>query len=703
MKPLIFLLFISVNMYCQKFSFDNTTDTKVKKTLSIVVKNALDSKNKDAFDQALKTIKIKQVYSLEEPILNDYSDSNKQLVPLSIDLYRRIISGQLTYDFFDVFIKNSLDINCELNEKNLLYTILDHVATNTIENSKKQKEFLEYYALNYKINQEFRTLKIPLYYLLNSNYVYNGNKYKSDFIDQEIIILLLKNGAPVNSYDSNGNSLLDFAIMSKKNDLINYLADNGVDFTKINKEGKNSLFSAIETNNENLVKTYLEKFNGTISPTYLQGIKIGDANIYRSKTIAKMLINESLKNVTGLGEAVIFCYLFYNDKNAILNPLNFRISDDEIPTFVGLFDNEKLSTSERNLINKFEINYINDSKNFNSLISRLHKIPLFEKPVYYYSNIDEMAKGDRVALLENEIKKIDDIKFKELKTKLYAELRGIKIRVEIIQNEKIKIDKFYNSVKNTENAFWITPGDGASFWEYIALDDKNKFKKYKLCLLSKFENTSNESYKTVITVRYFYIDVVNTFSLFSSGENKGQRNFIDVTSYLEIPANSTKFVVTVCDFKEETIDYGILGSGSRTIDNLNPYSSWYNKYDGAIDNKYKQYQESLINQLRENNKLDTKKGWGNAYKEYCENCIIDIKNSKGPKWENNIWNDLIEKNGIIAMKNTSKYEFKQIVKNNKLLYKFIGNVLNLEKDKIYTSFDEMVLDLERTCKKINCE
>lgn len=698
---LLIFLVISFGFFAQEPTFSKNIVSK-KKNANTDLKSIIDKLSVESLDSYFK----KNRKLIDDPVSTvDFVHENglvgKEPLPVIHYVFQQYIKGNDNYKkMIEWYLKNDTEINSDFRGKSIIYYLLDDIATKKANETNKQVESIKMIidSKKFNVNDSYSTFLPPLPYLLRTHFDFLKKKYDPNYIDSELIKFLIGYGANLETYDQSGNNLMALALTKNDNDLIQFLIAKNINLLKTDNTGKDPLYYAIENSNEQVVQRIIENLNNKISPSYLHLINATNLDLYKNEKIKNILLDACYPNIKDISDIIIFSKTFYKEKKKMLNPIPIELNPITIPSFVNIFDNENLNKSEVTLIKDLKIKYINSSNGFSELISRLKVYPFFKINNYEESDY-KMIEGNKLTLLKNEIDNIPS-EYSSIKTKLTNEYSALLGRCNVIKENKKFEENFYKNVKIVDNFFWIAKGEGANFWEAISIDKHNKFNKIKLCLISQIQNNADIPHKVQLKVNYNYNKESNTlFGLANSGDSGSVTTY----SYIEIPPRTTLPLVTVYDFKETFFNYGILVQSSVTIDQEKPYSAYYFPYNGVISNEYIAKQAKIQNELRTFGKLSTKKGYDDIIQNQCDNCIVDEKKSKGPHWEEQgfIWKELVERNGVIAMKNGKKYEFKTKIRNGKLYFQFL-NITFYGLDKEYTDFDLLYNDLIKSCKQEYC-
>ncbi|MBR1410139.1 MAG: hypothetical protein IJ580_03470 [Prevotella sp.] len=166
------------------------------------------------------------------------------------------LNGKISADNAKATIASADEFVKPYNGKTPIYLILDYLAKHPKKDCAVAEELLKSFAANKKfdINLRYSSLMPPLAYLLRQNYDFLGGKFSKDYISDEALKAIIEAGATVNTYNTDGSSLMSFAITTENNYLQNYLADKGADMRHSDQGGQDDVFKIINTGNVTLLQ-----------------------------------------------------------------------------------------------------------------------------------------------------------------------------------------------------------------------------------------------------------------------------------------------------------------------------------------------------------------------------------------------------------------------------------------------------------------
>ena len=179
--------------------------------------------------------------------------------PLLFDATERILAGVCPPDMFWIILEAEGGLHGAFDGKTPLYIILDYIATHREEECEVAEGLLANLLgrSDFDVNYRYKDLLPPLPYLIRNNYNYL-NKFDKDYISDGVLRLLIEKGASVNTYDSDGNSLMVFAMDAESAYLQRYFIDKGIKLDKKNDSGKDAIYKAISEGRLELVKQLLD-------------------------------------------------------------------------------------------------------------------------------------------------------------------------------------------------------------------------------------------------------------------------------------------------------------------------------------------------------------------------------------------------------------------------------------------------------------
>jgi ankyrin repeat protein len=181
-----------------------------------------------------------------------------RMKPLLYDAVSRVLQGSCSVGMCEVIVRTGCNLNIAYDGKTPIYAILDYLATHTKDKCETAERLLSVFAsrTDFDVNYRHKSLLPPLAYLIRENHRFLG-RFNKAYLSDNVIKLLLDKGAPVNTFDDEGNSLMTFAIDTDNEFLQTYFISNGTDLAKKNKAGRDVMYKAIAEGRLELIEQLL--------------------------------------------------------------------------------------------------------------------------------------------------------------------------------------------------------------------------------------------------------------------------------------------------------------------------------------------------------------------------------------------------------------------------------------------------------------
>ena len=174
------------------------------------------------------------------------------------DVYAAVenaLSGKLPVSEACQSIKSG-DTGAPYGGKTPIYLVLDYLATHPKQQCQVAEQLLGAFIdkQGFDVNSRYSTLLPPLAYLIRSNYEFVGGRFSADYLSDEVLRRLIDAGASVNTYNSDGATLMNFAIDTGNHYLQSYFIGQGIDLRHNDAEGNDAVHHAIEQGEVALLK-----------------------------------------------------------------------------------------------------------------------------------------------------------------------------------------------------------------------------------------------------------------------------------------------------------------------------------------------------------------------------------------------------------------------------------------------------------------
>lgn len=251
------------------------------------------------------------------------------------------LSGEMSVDECkQAFQKGSL--TDPYNGKTPIYLVLDYLATHKEGDCQVAEQVLDIFLSrkDFDVNMRYSTLMPPLAYLIRSNYDYLGGKFSADYISDNVLKKLISAGAEVDTYNSDGSTLMSFALDTDNKYLQTYFLNNGIDLRHGDQEGKDDVYKIIAEGNLPLLKDALQK--RLVSLTFHQ-LKNDPKDFAHHKDMYNFLAQRFADEVSSYDEIVSFRKKF-NPKKGLVEQKYQKLAQNEIDaikTFDDIISVEK--------------------------------------------------------------------------------------------------------------------------------------------------------------------------------------------------------------------------------------------------------------------------------------------------------------------------------------------------------------------------
>lgn len=191
-------------------------------------------------------------------------------IPLIFDVVYNCLDGVCSPEMLDVVLETGADMYVPYRAKTVIYVVLDYIVNMPIQCCENAEEVLGVLIKHkIKINNRFSNLPTPMAYLMRTTKKVHGG-YNKDYVSEKVVLMMLKAGSKINSYDDDEGNLLDFALATESDNLASYLIRKGIDVRHNTKTGTNTLREAIAAGNLAIVKQMEEYDNAHIDINSLE-------------------------------------------------------------------------------------------------------------------------------------------------------------------------------------------------------------------------------------------------------------------------------------------------------------------------------------------------------------------------------------------------------------------------------------------------
>ena len=217
-----------------------------------------------AVNQASTTELKKKSNTVTSPVLK----------PLLHDAVGRALEGKVSPEMCTAILDADADINIPFDSKAPVYYIMDYIATHPKQDCSVAEQLLAifYARQEFDINRSCGSFPPPFAYLIRENYIYLGGKYSPEYISDKVVEMSLAEGAPVNTYNSDGSSLMLLANASGSEYLQNLFLDSGINIDrKASESGDDAVVAAIKRNNIATLEKLLQNYSVPLTTEHVMG------------------------------------------------------------------------------------------------------------------------------------------------------------------------------------------------------------------------------------------------------------------------------------------------------------------------------------------------------------------------------------------------------------------------------------------------
>lgn len=173
----------------------------------------------------------------------------------------KVLSGQISASAAASEVSTSTALTEPYNGKTPIYLVLDYLAHTPKDQCQEAEKLLEAFFANksFDVNLRYSSLMPPFAYLIRENYDYLNGKFSSNYISDNVIKRFIEVGASVNTYNSDGSSLMAFASSTRNKFLQDYFLNQGIDLGHRDKAGNDEAYHIINDGNTELLKRLIDE------------------------------------------------------------------------------------------------------------------------------------------------------------------------------------------------------------------------------------------------------------------------------------------------------------------------------------------------------------------------------------------------------------------------------------------------------------
>ena len=251
----LLLLCLSVSAGAQ--SFDSLKKNKAQSVNSALAPY-LDKDDYSGLAKYLKTnpSAVNDGSTTEKRQISNTATSNV-VKPLLHDAVDRALEGKVSPQMVSTILNAGADMYILFDSQAPVYNVMHYIAHHKKSECANAEKLLEifYSRPDFDINRKSGSLPPPFAYLIRENYRALNGRYSPDYISDKVVELSLNAGAPTNTYNNDGSSLMLLAEASESSYLKNLFVDRGINLSRqADEEGNDALIAAILDEDIALVK-----------------------------------------------------------------------------------------------------------------------------------------------------------------------------------------------------------------------------------------------------------------------------------------------------------------------------------------------------------------------------------------------------------------------------------------------------------------
>jgi len=634
-------------------------------------------------------------------------------VPLLYDAVKRVLEGKNSPEICAVILEANSNLNCVYESKTPIYIILDYIATHPIDQCNVAEQLLYMFLRrpDFDVNYRYQSLLPPLAYLIRTNRLFLG-RFDKNYISDQTLKFLIEKGSPINTYDNDGNSLLNFAIETDNQFLSSYFIENGIDIMKANQSGNDAMYLAINEGKLEIIKQLLQQgYNLNIN-----NLKNDPVSIRLHSETYEYLTEYISGKIESYGDIMLFINKF-KDKFELVQSQLYAI-------YVSDF--QPLEASRNAIVGQLQQNSNIESimaallKNkdfFNTIRSFINKHASYDpdgKIKLAWELIDIYAMCEKLKQIPPLTPEGQNIMRIRMKAAIFPDSEKPQFLAELKKEEYDDINQYI--IIETKEIFFAQ-GDGLSFWDYLLSSSKD-LENYNIFVFARVRNDGKLPKRVKATVNLTSTTDISMRFLFLTHSSSNSTTYKDEW-YMDIYPGEAQVIVGYFKFQRQFRSEGniIGGWGDETYIGDDAYRINFEYYDADFPSGRIQQQSDLIATLRKNGNVEIKNGYVSVYYESraerwelegsnaarkkreeavqrCLNCEIDWDKFKLPT-EKQILLLTIEKPGQIVMKNGDIHNYYYHNENGLKVNGFFW-------DDKYKTWDDMEDRFLRDCISKHC-
>lgn len=228
------------------------------------------------------------------------------------------------------------------NGKTPIYLVLDYLATHEKSECETAEQVLDMFLLrkDFDVNLRYSSLMPPLAYLIRVNYEFLNGQFSKNYISDNVLKKLIEAGAEVDTYNSDGSTLMSFALDTRNEYLQSYFVKKGIDLRHSDEQGRDDIYKIIAEGNLPLLKDILNRGDVVLN---FHSLKNEPKDFQHHKEMYDFLAQRFSQEVSSYDDIVLFRQKF-NSKKSLVEQKYQMLAQNEInaiKTFDDIVNVEK--------------------------------------------------------------------------------------------------------------------------------------------------------------------------------------------------------------------------------------------------------------------------------------------------------------------------------------------------------------------------
>ncbi|MBP3775534.1 MAG: hypothetical protein J6I37_00960 [Prevotella sp.] len=202
------------------------------------------------------------------------------------------------------------------NGKTPIYLVMDYLATHPKAECAVAEQVLDVFLSHpsFDVNMRYSALTPPLAYLIRKNYDFLNGEFSTEYISDSVIRKLIEAGASVNTYNSDGSSLMTFASKTHNKYLQDYFLQQNIDLHHTDKQGNDETYKIIAGGDLALLKRLVDE--GRIKIDFFK-LRNNPKDIEQYPAMYDYLANICSQQVSSYDEVCLYRQKFNLRKNLV--------------------------------------------------------------------------------------------------------------------------------------------------------------------------------------------------------------------------------------------------------------------------------------------------------------------------------------------------------------------------------------------------